>query len=136
MGHEIAHALREHSREQISQQMGTQAAIGIVGALLGIGDLGQSLGELVADVTLNMPNSRTARNGGRPHRRRARRARGLRPARRDHACGRRWEGSSGGQPPNFLSTHPSHENRIADLRAYAAAGDAALPGCERQAARR
>jgi predicted Zn-dependent protease len=26
----------------------------------------------------------------------------------------------GGQPPQFLSTHPSNETRIADLNAYAA----------------
>jgi len=26
--------------------------------------------------------------------------------------------SSGGQPPKFLSTHPSHEDRINDLRQY------------------
>ena len=27
--------------------------------------------------------------------------------------------SGGGQPPKWLSTHPSHEDRINDLRVYA-----------------
>src|SRR5918995_184266 len=58
MGHEIAHALREHARERISRQMGTQMTIGVVGALLGVGRMGQSLAGTVADVTLNLPNSR------------------------------------------------------------------------------
>ena len=58
MGHEISHALREHSRERASREMGTQMAVGIAGALLGIGDLGQGLGNMVADMTLNRPNSR------------------------------------------------------------------------------
>ena len=118
MGHEISHALREHARERISRQMGTQMAVGIAGALFGIGELGQGLGNMVADVTLNLPNSRThevesdrmgvelaARAGYDP-----RAAIGL------------WEkmakASSGGQPPKWLSTHPSHEDRINDLRAY------------------
>src|SRR3990170_3280579 len=57
MGHEIAHALREHARERISRQMGTQATIGLVGALFGIGDLWQSIAGQVANVTLNLPNS-------------------------------------------------------------------------------
>ena len=118
MGHEIAHALREHARERISRQMATQTAVGIAGALFGIGDLGQSLGNMVADVTLNLPNSRTheveadrmgvelaARAGYDP-----RAAIGL------------WEKmtkvSGGNQPPKWLSTHPQHEDRINDLRAY------------------
>jgi predicted Zn-dependent protease len=119
MGHEIAHALREHSREQISRQMGTQMAVGIAGALFGIGDLGQGLGNMVADVTLNLPNSRL-------HETEADRI-GVELAARagydPHAAIRLWEkmakSSSGGQPPKFLSTHPSHEDRLKDLHVYA-----------------
>jgi predicted Zn-dependent protease len=119
MGHEIAHALREHARERISRQMGTQMAVGIAGALFGIGELGQGLGNMVADVTLNLPNSRlheteadrigvelAARAGYNPQ-----------------AAVTLWEKmakvSSGGEPPKFLSTHPAHEDRIKDLRVYA-----------------
>ena len=117
MGHEISHALREHSRERASRQMGTQMAVGIAGALFGIGDLGQSLGNVVADVTLNKPNSRTQEvEADRIGVELAARA-GFDP----RAAITLWEKmqkAGGGQPPQFLSTHPSHENRISDLRAY------------------
>jgi predicted Zn-dependent protease len=119
MGHEIAHALREHARERISRQMGTQMAVGIAGALFGIGELGQGLGNMVADVTLNLPNSRL-------HETEADRI-GVELAARagydPRAAIRLWEkmakGSNGGQPPKWLSTHPSHEDRLADLKVYA-----------------
>jgi predicted Zn-dependent protease len=118
MGHEIAHALREHARERISRQMGTQMAVGIAGALFGIGQLGQGLGNMVADVTLNLPNSRL-------HETEADRI-GVELAARagydPRAAIRLWEkmakGSNGGQPPKWLSTHPSHEDRLADLKVY------------------
>src|SRR5687768_4740539 len=118
MGHEIAHALREHARERISRQMGTQATIGIVGAILGVGQMGQGIANTVADVTLNLPNSRlhetesdrigvelAARAGFDPR-----------------AAVTLWEKmgklSGGNQPPKWLSTHPPHGDRINDLRAY------------------
>jgi len=118
MGHEIAHSLREHARERVSQQMATQIGVGVAGALLGLGDLGQSLAGAVADVTFTLPHSRTqeteadrvgvelaARSGYDPH-----------------AAVSVWRkmletGGSGG--PQFLSTHPSPENRLADLKVYA-----------------
>lgn len=117
MGHEISHALREHTREQISQQMGTQAIVGIAGVLFGLGDTAQSLGNMVANVSLTLPKSRTdeteadrigvelaARAGYNPR-----------------AAVSLWEKMQklpGGAPPQFLSTHPATETRIADLRQY------------------
>jgi predicted Zn-dependent protease len=117
MGHEIAHALREHSREQMSQQALTQTGIGIVGALFGVGDLGQGVANAVADVTLFKPKSRgmeteadrigvelAARAGYDPH--------------AAISLWQKMEKVGGGQPPQWLSTHPSHESRIADLQQY------------------
>ncbi|HVJ12683.1 MAG TPA: M48 family metallopeptidase [Burkholderiales bacterium] len=118
MGHEIAHALREHARERMSRQMGTQLGVGLLGAIFGVGELGQNIANNVANVAINLPNSRlhetesdrigvelAARAGFDP-----RAAIGL------------WEKmaklSGGGQPPKWLSTHPSHEDRINDLRQY------------------
>jgi predicted Zn-dependent protease len=118
MGHEIAHALREHSREQISRQMGAQLGIGVVGALLGIGELGQSIAGQVANVTLNLPKSREAETeADRIGIELAARA-GYNP----EAAIALWEKMaklSSSQPPKWLSTHPPHEDRIADLRNYA-----------------
>ena len=119
MGHEIAHALREHSREQISQQVGVQAGIGIVGAIFGIGELGQNIGGMVADVTVMKPKSRALEpDSDRIGVELAARA-GYNPM----AAVSLWEKMAklgGSQPPQWLSTHPSHERRIADLKEYAA----------------
>jgi predicted Zn-dependent protease len=118
MGHEIAHALREHARERISRQMGTQMTVGIVGALFGIGQMGQGIANTVADVTLNLPNSRTHEvESDRIGVELAARA-GFDP----RAAVTLWEkmskASTGQQPPKWLSTHPPHQDRINDLRAY------------------
>src|SRR5690349_8540785 len=117
MGHEIAHALREHGREQASQQAVQSGLISIGGALLGVGDLGQQLAGVVADVTFNLPHSRqdeteadrigvelAARSGYDPH-----------------AAITLWQKMmklGGSQPPQILSTHPSNQARLDDLKVY------------------
>ena len=120
MGHELSHSLREHARERISRQMGTQMVVGIAGALFGIGELGQGLGNMVADVTLNLPNSRTHEvEADRMGVELAARA-GYDPRAAISLWEKMAKTSNGGQPPKWLSTHPSHEDRISDLRAYSA----------------
>ena len=118
MGHEIAHSLREHTRERVSQQMASNMAIGLGAAVLGLGDVGQSLANAVGQVTFTLPHSReqeteadrlgvelAARAGYDPH-----------------AAVNVWQkmlqaGGSGG--PQLLSTHPAPQNRLADLKVYA-----------------
>ena len=57
MGHEMAHALREHSREQASQEYIRQGAL-TVASLLGVDDTTLSLGNMAAEIGVMLPFSR------------------------------------------------------------------------------
>ncbi len=117
MGHEIAHALREHGRERVSQAQAQGMVIGILGAAAGVSRGGMDLTQLVVDLTINKPNSRE-------HETEADRI-GVEVAARAGYDPRGaislWEKMGklgGGQPPEFLSTHPSHATRINDLKVF------------------
>ena len=122
MGHEIAHALREHGREKAGQAtgIGIAAAIGgAVGAYYGIdANVGQTVLGTVGELAFMRPNSRgMEQEADRMGVELAARA-GYDP----RAAISLWEKMgrvSGGQPPQWLSTHPSNQSRIADLKAYA-----------------
>jgi len=119
MGHEIAHALREHGRERASQAYAQAIGIQVIGAAVGLGGSQMQIAQIITDVTINLPNSReheveadrigvelAARAGYDPR-----------------AAVTLWQkmGQAGGAaPPQFLSTHPSPQNRQNDLAAYAA----------------
>jgi len=119
MGHEIAHALREHGRERASQAYAQALGLSVVGAALGLGQGSMQLAQIVTDVTFNLPNSRE-------HEIEADRV-GVELAARagydPRAAVTLWQkmGQVGGEaPPQFLSTHPSPQNRQSDLTSYAA----------------
>ena len=116
MGHEIAHALREHGRERMSEQYLKVAGIGLAATFLNLSSLKADLLSKAVDLTLTLPHSRTheteadviglelaARAGYDPRA-------GVRVWKKMSAAG-------GGQPPQFLSTHPSHASRIHDIEA-------------------
>jgi predicted Zn-dependent protease len=118
MGHEIAHALREHVREQVSRSVATGIGVSVIGAVLGVGSLGQDLMSKVAQVSFQLPNSRE-------HETEADRI-GVELAARagydPRAAVSLWQKMSRvsqGSPPEWLSTHPDHARRQQDLARYA-----------------
>ncbi len=121
IGHEIAHALREHGRERMSQayvqQFGLQALAAFVGKGAGAAMTmkGASLG---SQLFFALPNGREQeRESDRIGLELAARA-GYNP----DAAVTLWQKMSAGSkgaPPEFLSTHPASANRIADLKALA-----------------
>ena len=123
LGHEIAHALREHGREKMSQSAGINVATGIGGALLGAylgvdAKLGQQALGVVGDLAFMRPNSRgMEQEADRIGVELAARA-GYDP-RAAISLWQKMEKASTGSVPQWLSTHPSHGSRLADLRVYA-----------------
>ena len=115
MGHEIAHALREHGREAMSKAYATQMAQQGVGALLGLGQESMALADSVVQYSMTLPNSRDNENEadliGLELLARA----GYDP----QAAISLWQkmsSNSAGAPPEFMSTHPSSSSRIAALQ--------------------
>ena len=119
MGHEIAHALREHARERASQAMVTNIGVSVLGAVLGAGQAGTDLIGMAAKVSFQLPNSRE-------HETEADRmgvelaARGGYDPRAAITLWQKMAKASNGGPPQWLSTHPSNETRQGDLAQYAA----------------
>jgi predicted Zn-dependent protease len=122
MGHEIAHAIAEHGNERMSQQLLQQ--VGAIGLMVAMKDepaqtqaIWLSVYGVGTTVGIMLPYSRTheseadhlglifmAMAGYDPH------------AAVDFWT--RMAGKGGGSPPEFLSTHPSHETRISDLNKW------------------
>ena len=113
IGHEIAHALREHVREQMTMQYAAQLPGLLVGIATGSRALAQ-LGDMVSEVTLRLPHSRQAEvEADQMGVELAARA-GYDP-RAAITLWQKMRRNGGGQPPEFLSTHPAPENREQDL---------------------
>ena len=116
MGHEISHALREHSREQISQAYAAQTAIDIGTALLGLGGGASNLANFGYQNFVATQFSRTDESeADRMGLELAARA-GYDP----HAGVTLWEkmiqASQGtSRPPEFLSTHPAEADRVQQI---------------------
>ena len=110
MGHEIAHALANHSAERMSVAMAGQ--VGVVAAGLMSDNPGQAMAmtAVAAKVALDLPNSRTAETeADRIGIELAARA-GYDP----RAAATLWQkmgAVGGGAPPVWLSTHPSDQQR-------------------------
>ena len=115
MGHEMAHALREHAREQMGKTAATRGAIELGAAIFGLGNVGRTaagLGGQLLSLRFGREDESEADLIGLELAARA----GYDP----HAGVTLWqkmaEASQGAQP-EFISTHPSGPTRIRDIEA-------------------
>jgi predicted Zn-dependent protease len=115
IGHEISHALREHTRERVSRVYAQQIGVGVLAAIAGVGQGAADLANQVANVTFQLPHGREqeaeadrmglelmARAGYDPN--------------AAVSVWRKMAAHDHGAPPEFLSTHPSSSTRISDLQ--------------------
>ena len=115
MGHEMAHALREHARERMGKTAATRVGASLISGLLGLGNLG--------DAALNMGAQLLTLKFSREDESEADIV-GLDLAARagyDPGAGvTLWQkmlAAAKGAPPQFLSTHPAGATRIRDIEA-------------------
>jgi predicted Zn-dependent protease len=115
MGHEIAHALREHGREAMSKAYGV-GALKQIALLAGAPQGAVALSDNGVNLLMTLPNSRDNENEADLI--------GLELAARagynPNAAISLWNKmskASEGAPPEFLSTHPASSSRISSLQA-------------------
>lgn len=113
MGHEAAHALREHAREQMGKGAATRLGAGLISSLLGLGNLGDaalSMGAQLLTLRFGREDETeadligielAARSGYDP--------------RAGISLWQKMAEANKGAPPEFLSTHPSGPTRIRDI---------------------
>ena len=127
MGHEISHALANHTAERMSVAMATSLGLGVLSAASDKPEQAATLGALAATLAIELPNSRTAeREADRIGIELAAKA-GYDP-RAAVTLWQKMEKVGGATPPEFLSTHPSPGNRQQTLRQLA---DEMMPYYER-----
>jgi predicted Zn-dependent protease len=121
MGHEAGHALLEHGRARMSEQVLKNVGISVAALVFNLGQISAEILNQAANLAVSLPYARgqesdadlvgmelAARAGYDPR-----------------AAAVVWQKmqklaqaqAGRGQPPQFLSTHPSHETRIRDINA-------------------
>ncbi len=116
MGHEMAHALREHSREQIAKSQLTGIGAGVLSSILGLGDVGRTVMDYGAQLTIlkfSRDNESEADLIGMDIA-----ARGGFDPRAGITLWRKMSAASKNAPPQWLSTHPSGNSRISDIERH------------------
>jgi predicted Zn-dependent protease len=115
MGHEIAHALREHARERMGKNAATGIGASLLSQVLGLGQLGQTVtnyGAQLLTLEFSREDESEADLVGMELAARA----GFDP-RAGVTLWQKMGATNGSAPPQWLSTHPSGSSRIEDIKA-------------------
>lgn len=115
MGHEIAHALREHARERMGKTSATKLGASLLSNLLGLGSVGDSLlnmGGQLLTLKFSRENETEADLVGMELAARS----GYDP-RAGISLWKKMSAANKGAPPQWLSTHPASATRIQEMEA-------------------
>lgn len=115
MGHEMAHALREHAREQMGKTSATRVGASLISSILGLGNVGDSLlnmGGQLLTLKFSRGNESEADLVGMELAARA----GYDP-RAGVSLWQKMGAAAKGAPPQWMSTHPAGSTRIQDIQA-------------------
>jgi predicted Zn-dependent protease len=125
MGHEVVHALARHGAERMSQGQLTNAALQAIGAAAGASGMNPMLSQGAmaalgagAQVGVLLPFSRAHESEADYIGILLAADAGYDPRESVHLWERMEQLSGGGGPSEFLSTHPGHETRIAQLKKW------------------
>lgn len=113
MGHEMAHALREHARERLAKSQATSMGLSIGAQLLGLGDLGNmaaNLGTQLLNLKFSRDDETDADLVGLELA-----ARGAFDPDASVSLWKKMTAATGNTGTSFLSTHPSGPERISEL---------------------
>ncbi len=113
MGHEIAHALREHARERAGKNAATNMGANVLSELFGLGAIGRTVvggGVQLLSLTYSRSDETEADLVGLELAARA----GYDP-RAGISLWKKMSAASKGAPPQWLSTHPAGATRIAEI---------------------
>jgi metalloendopeptidase OMA1, mitochondrial len=125
LGHEVTHALARHGAERMSQGELTNAALQVIGAAAGASGMNPTLSQGAmaalgagAQVGVLLPFSRSHESEADYIGILLAADAGYDPRESVHLWERMEQLSGGGGPSEFLSTHPGHETRIAQLKKW------------------
>lgn len=117
MGHEVVHALARHGAERMSTNSAAQLGLSVVTIALGMGPVGSQLAGQAVGIGVLLPFSRSHESEADYIGLLLAAEAGYDP-RESVRLWQRMSQSSQGAPPEFLSTHPANETRIADLQKW------------------
>jgi predicted Zn-dependent protease len=111
MGHEIAHALREHSREQVSKALLAQTLIGFTTSSEGAANLAGGVYQVLVAPSFSRTDETEADRIGLELTARA----GYDPRAGVTLWQKMMAINQGSRPPEFLSSHPANESRVQEI---------------------
>lgn len=118
IGHEIGHVIAKHSNERLSQETAMKTGLSVVTSVGGLGPVTSGLLGVGAQYGVLLPFSRDHESEADVVGLGLMAKAGFDPTQSITLWQKMSQASQGGQPPEFMSTHPSNATRIQELQKH------------------